>query len=525
MICSRSTLVRSVAAFTLLSLSLALSSCSKQIASQESLPTASPSTQDSNAGTWKYIVLSGASQIPVAAPAPVSSTGYQAELATIKASQASITDAQRTAIAYWSGGGVLRWNQILRELVAASDLPPAPNPDGSYPSPNPANPFADPRYPFSNPPYAARAYSYVSVAQYEALKVAWFYKFQYNRAAPSAQTGSGVQAIAPQTVPSYPSEDAVMSSVNQTILLALFPTSANEINAKAAEQQQTAMLTGRASQSDITAGIAIGQAVAKIFLARASTDGLKAASGNATIWQALATNTAARGEIPWKSQDVPARPPMLPLFNAVKGWMLTPTNIVAERPAPPPSTSSAQMQTELAEVVKTSNNLTDDQRSTVYKWADGVSTPTPSGHWNAIAEPYIAQANFSEVRAARAFALINMAMMDGAIACWDTKYFYFNPRPTQLQPGFKSLIPMPNFPSYESGHSVFSAAGDTVLTYLFPSGAAAFDAAAQEAAMSRLYGGIHYRSDITVGLDHGKRIAGYTVRFAQADGADTAATQ
>jgi len=82
------------------------------------------------------------------------------------------------------------------------------------------------------------------------------------------------------------------------------------------------------------------------------------------------------------------------------------------------------------------------------------------------------------------------------------------------------VIGLPNFPSYESGHSTFSAAADGVLSYLFPDGTAYFDEQMEEAAMSRLYGGIHYRSDIEVGKDHGKRIAGYTIRFAQQDGAE-----
>ncbi len=501
-------------------LSAFLSGCGKGISPSQPLPTLVPANLDAGAGNWKMIALSGPTQIAVPAPAPVASGAYQAELAQIKTAQASLTDAQRSGLAYWSAGGVLRWNQILRELVANADLPPAPNPDGSYPSPNPANPFADPRYPFSNPPYAARAYAYVSVAQYEALKVAWYYKFQYNRPSPS-QVDTGVQAIEQATaLPSYPSEDGVMSAVNQALLLALFPTSADEINAKAAEQQETALLSGRASPSDIAAGIALGKSVAATMLARAGADGMKTAGGNAALWQSLADAATARGEIPWKSQDGPPRPPMLPAFNKVKGWMVTPTNIIAERPAPPPSTGSAQMQTELAEVRDAVNNISRDQLATVYKWSDGVSTPTPPGHWNSIAEPYIASANYSEVRAARAFALINMAMHDGALACWDAKYAYFNPRPTQLDPSIKTMIALPNFPSYESGHSVFSSAGAAVLTYLFPAGAADFNAASQEAAMSRLYGGIHYRSDISAGLEHGKRIAGYTLRFAGSEGAN-----
>ena len=76
------------------------------------------------------------------------------------------------------------------------------------------------------------------------------------------------------------------------------------------------------------------------------------------------------------------------------------------------------------------------------------------------------------MRAARAFALLNMAMHDAAVGCWDAKYSYFNPRPSQLDPGIKTVIGLPNFPSYTSGHSTFSAAAAEVLSYLFPSGAA-----------------------------------------------------
>jgi membrane-associated phospholipid phosphatase len=124
------------------------------------------------------------------------------------------------------------------------------------------------------------------------------------------------------------------------------------------------------------------------------------------------------------------------------------------------------------------------------------------------------------VRAARAFALLNMAMHDAAVACWDAKFTYYNPRPSQLDRSIRTMIGLPNFPSYVSGHSTFSAAAAAVLSYLFPDGAADFDAQKEEAALSRLYGGIHYRSDIEVGKDHGKRVAGYALRFAQQDGAD-----
>ena len=511
---------QSVFAAVLFAILVCSTACNKNIAPQETLPPLTPATADSTAGSWKLIVLTSPAQIAVAAPAPVTDPTYVSELAAIKTAQSKLTDAQKMEITEWSGSGVLRWNQIMRELVARSDLPPAPLPDGTYPAPDPNNPFADPNYPFGNPPYASRAYSYVAVAQYEALKVAWHYKYLYNRPSPT-QTDSSIQSLMPATqVPSYPSEDAVVSGVNTVLLSLLFPTSVEQITREAAAQREAALISGRATASDIAAGLALGQAVAAIFQSRAGTDGMKAAGGTTAIWKAMEAATAAKGEVPWRSLENPPRPPMLPLFSQVKAWMMTPTDIVNERPAAPPSTSSAKMQSELAEVKDAVNNLTEAQRATVYKWADGVSTPTPPGHWNAIAVPYISNAKMSEVRAARALALLNMAMHDAAVGCWDTKYTYYNPRPSELDPAIQTVIGLPNFPSFESGHSTFSSAASEVLSYLFPSGSAAFAGYRDEAALSRLYGGIHYRSDIDVGKDHGKRIAGYTVRFAQTDGAN-----
>ena len=191
-----------------------------------------------------------------------------------------------------------------------------------------------------------------------------------------------------------------------------------------------------------------------------------------------------------------------------------------ERPPAPPSTSSEQMRQELAEVKQTVRDLTREQLAIAYFWADGAATYTPPGHWNDVATEYVRDGHFSEVRAARAFALLNMAMHDAAVGCWDAKFAYFNPRPSQLDPGIKTMLGLPNFPSYTSGHSTFSAAAAVVLSYLFPSGSASFESMRDEAAISRLYGAIHYRADIDEGKAHGARIGGYTVAFAHQDGAD-----
>ena len=504
----------------LVAASFTATACSKDIPTRGDLPPAAPASPDANAGTWRMIVLSGPNQFPVAPPAPAASEAYLAEVAAVKAAQADLTDAQRRNVDYWAGGGVLRWNQVMRELVARYNLPPAPRADGTYPAPDATNPFADPQYPFANPPYAARAYAYVSVAQYEALKAAWYYKYQYGRPAPS-QVDGGAQALLPASgVPAYPSEDAVVSGVTAEMLKLLFPAAVEEITQKAASQREAAALGGRATASDVAAGLALGNAVAGALVTRAAADGMRTAAGTPALWAADAAAAEARGEVAWKSLEQPPRPPMLANFGKVQAWMLTPADVTNERPPAPPSTSSEQMRQELAEVKSVSLSLTSDQLAIAQKWNDGAATPTPPGHWNDVASEQVSRAGWSEVRAARAFALLNMAMEDAVIACWDTKFYYFNPRPSQLDPSIRTKIGLPNFPSYISGHSTFSSAAAAVLSYLFPSSASSFAAMRDEAAISRLYAAIHYRADIETGKTVGERVGGYTVAFARQDGAN-----
>lgn len=518
------------------SLMLSVSGC-EEIDPSENLKPLAPTNQDIGAKDWKMIILTSNNQFVTAVPAPaaITSPAYAAELDAIKDAQSKLTEAQKKSIEYWSAGGVLRWNQIMRGLVAQFALPPAPRADGTYPIPDAENPFADPAFPFANPPYAARAYSYVSVAQYEALKSAWYFKYLHNRPAPYTNDNS-IQALVPKTtLPSYPSEDAVLSGVTVEMLKVLFPAAVEEITLKAAEQRNAALWSGKASPSDITVGLNLGKAVAAFILApgtgRFRTDGMGAAVGTKAQWGVLADSAKlhytkigrdASNEIFWKSLDGPARPPMLPFFGNVKGWFLTPAQFASERTTlgPPPSTSSEQMQKELAEVKDVTDNADREKLRIVHFWADGAGTYTPPGHWNDIAAEYIRDANFSEVRAARAFAYLNAAMHDAAVGCWGVKYYWFNPRPSQLDPSIKTLTGLPNFPAYTSGHSTFSAAASTVLSYLFPNGASEFNKYLEEASISRLYGGIHYRSDIEKGKTHGTAIGGYTVTFATSDGAD-----
>jgi membrane-associated phospholipid phosphatase len=405
--------------------------------------------------------------------------------------------------------------------VAKRNLPPYQNPDGTYPAPSAANPLAYPYFPFANPPYAGRAYAYVSTAQYDALVAAWHYKKLYNRAAPY-KVDSSVNVLIPKSdLPSYPSEDAVVAGAAAEMLKLLFPGDQDFIRQKVEEHKFARIIAGANVRSDIEAGEALGKAVAQKFVARARTDRAGVAGGNPTVWKKLEDDCIARGETPWYSLEVPKRPPMLPLFGNVRAFLFDSLTMVTSiRPGPPPLVKSQEMADETKEVLDFVNNPTRERIRIVHFWADGAGTYSPPGHWDAIAAEDFITKNFSEVRWARNMALVNMALMDAGIACWDAKYYYFNPRPTQLDPSIKTLTGIPNFPAYISGHSTFSSAAATVLGHIIPERKTAYEEMAKEASLSRIYGGIHYRSDCEIGLVVGKKVGEYAIQRAVTDGAE-----
>jgi hypothetical protein len=497
-----------------------MGACHKSVSDRTAdLPPLNPANEDLNAGAWKPILLSRPDSFAVATPAATSSPLYVADINEIKGYQAHLTGDQQNTIKYWSAGGMLRWNEIMRDLVAKYNLPPYQNADGTYPIPNSANPFAYPLFPFSNPPYAARAYAYVSAAQYDALIACWYYKNLYKRPAPYA-IDSSVKALAGKhALPSYPSEGAVLAGVTAEMMQLLFPDEIAAVQQQLEQQELSLIMSGAATRSDITAGEALGRQVAELFITRARGDNAGKAVGTPTDWANLATQAKSADQLPWLSLETPGRPPMLPLFGKVKGFLVDSANVVALRPGPPPSTSSDEMKSETQAAYNTIKNPSRDQMRIVQFWADGVGTYTPPGHWNAIAAEDFITKNFSEVRWARNMALLNMAEMDAGIVCWDIKYHYFNPRPTQMNPDIKTLTGIPNFPSYVSGHSMFSSAAAAILGHILPERAQAYNSMAQEAANSRVYAGIHYTIDCTTGSTVGQNVGNYAVKRALTDGA------
>jgi hypothetical protein len=181
-----------------------------------------------------------------------------------------------------------------------------------------------------------------------------------------------------------------------------------------------------------------------------------------------------------------------------------------------------------------SRTRTADQTEIAKFWADGAGTSSPPGHWNRIAQALARDRRLSSFETARLFALLNATLADAAVCCWECKYRHALWRPVDAiresddeelrDTAWLPLLPTPPFPSYTSGHSSFSGGAATVLASFFGSDRIAFEstseglpgvtrsftsfsAAADEAGRSRIYGGIHFEFDNSVGLAVGRAVA------------------
>lgn len=117
-------------------------------------------------------------------------------------------------------------------------------------------------------------------------------------------------------------------------------------------------------------------------------------------------------------------------------------------------------------------------------------------------------------RAARAYALAAVTGHDLFVAAWDAKYAYRQIRPFQLDSSVNPLFNTPNHPSYPAAHATIGGAMETVLAYLFPSDTAQFGKIADDESWSRLWAGIHFRSDIEAGRVLGRKVAGAVIKWA-----------
>ncbi len=317
----------------------------------------------------------------------------------------------------------------------------------------------------TNPPRASRALAHLSAGMYVAALAA-----------------------------GHDRDDAVAGAAS-AVLAHFYPDAAPRIDALANQLADV--------ESEAFAG---GRLAGHLLIARARSDGSDA------VW----TGSPPDGPGYWvPTPPGYVYPPLEPLAGTWRTWNLRSGS--QYRPGPPPAYGSPEFLAEAREVYEVSRNLTAEQRRIADVWADGPGSVTPPGHWNEVALDLVGAAGWSTVRQTRLFATLNTAQADAFIACWDVKYAYWTLRPVTairrlIDDAWLSYITTPPFPSYVSGHSTTSGAASTVLAAFFLDRAGQLRAMAAEAAVSRLYGGIHFRSDNEAGLELGRRVGAVALR-------------
>jgi membrane-associated phospholipid phosphatase len=320
----------------------------------------------------------------------------------------------------------------------------------------------------SNALVAIRGYAIVAVAQYNA--------------AVAAEKGSERG--------DHPSVHAAISAASVTALSYLYPGAAASL-----EAQLDAFLAADGWPGDdhtnAATGEAVGRTVAAQIVMRAQGDRFFAP------W----TGTVPAGPGLWFS----ASPPVGPTIGQAKTYFLESGSQF--RPPPPPAFGSSEFDAALAEVRQISDTRTPAQDALAKFWNFPAGTYQPPGYWNEEAARLAVAYRLSEREAAHTFALTNMVSHDALVASHEAKYFYWTIRPSQADAGITLSVPLPNFPSYPSNHAAISAGMARVIGDRFPAEKVRLDALADEAALSRVVGGIHYTFDGEAGLVLGRTIA------------------
>lgn len=211
-------------------------------------------------------------------------------------------------------------------------------------------------------------------------------------------------------------------------------------------------------------------------------------------------------------------PPEEPFAPTWKPWVLK--DAAQFLPEAPPIYGSKQFVAALQEVLDINDSLTQEQKKIAEFWVDGHGSTTPAGHWNQIAIDYVLnkhdEKQWDELQVAQLFAHLNIAMADTFIAAWHSKYHYWTIRPVTaaqkiLGRKYKPYILTPPFPSYVSGHAATSGAAAEVIGFYFPENMKQIKQLAEQAADSRLLGGIHFKFDNDQGLILGKQVAQWVI--------------
>ncbi len=391
-----------------------------------------------------------------------------------------------------------------------------------------------------SPPVASRALAYMGLALYESVAPGMP---EYQSLAGQLNELSSLPWAQPDEPLHWPT---VANAALATMTRMMYPSATAENKSRIDLLERSLPLkhardfdTSVLNTEIISRSETFGKLMAMAIFTWARTDGGHQAWGPLRRSQQNYVPPSGAGK--WAATPPSFSAALLPWWGEVRPFALKPlkseNDLECPAPAPPAYSelTSSVFYQQAQEVYRVSQEATQEQRQFALYWADDPSkTPTPAGHWAFIAQDLLTtrQANLAD--AAALMARLNIAMADAFIAAWHTKYTVNVLRPVSyVQAAIDSnwiptLMHTPPFPEYPSGHSVQSAAAAAVLSQAFgaetpfvdnthndrgwgPRTFKNFAVAAEEAALSRLYAGIHYRFGVVGGQVQGRCVANKTL--------------
>ncbi|MEO6634259.1 MAG: vanadium-dependent haloperoxidase [Devosia sp.] len=383
--------------------------------------------------------------------------------------------------------------------------------------------------PTYSPPVAGRSFGYLGITAFEAAVGG------SDRLVSLVGQLHGLDQV-PQREAGVVYDDTIVISAAMSDAIVFYfgntgPTGQRSINI--AQTKWRALVVDGIPDDVVQRSEAFGKAMAASIFAWSQND------GGATV---LNMGFPYEYDLP-KGDDkwVPTNPirqqqlPLLPEWGNNRTFA-TPSGAECPTPGNPAFSTepSSQFYKEANEVYETVKNATPAQIAIARFWSDDpMLSMTPPGHWISIALQVTERANLGIEDSVDLLARMGIAMSDAFVGCWKAKYQYNLVRPItyirkNLDPKWEPVLNTPPFPEYPSGHSTVSGAMDAVMTAFFgdnyafeddtgsPDGRKprlfkSFHEAAEEAGISRLYGGIHFRSAIVDGLTQGRCIAAYAI--------------
>ncbi len=381
------------------------------------------------------------------------------------------------------------------------------------------------------PPNASRIYTYTSLAAYEAAR---FTKEGY----PSLT--SRLHGFGPMPVP----EAGKTYNYLLAATTAFFTVAENITFSKDSMQDYKKALfadfKSLLDEDTYQRSVKLGEAIGTNVMARAKSDNYKETRGMPKF---LGSNEKGK----WRPTPPDYNDAAEPHWGKMKTLLLdSSTQIQCPKPPAYSEEKNSAFYKTANEVYTITTNLSAEQKTIARYWDDnpfvtehsghlmyGNKKITPVGHWIGITAIAAQKRGADAAKTAQAYALTSVAIYDSFISCWNDKFAYNVVRPITvinetIDRNWQPFLQTPPFPEHASGHSAISAAAATVLTDLFGEfpfedtsdlpyigmkrNFSSFKQAAQEASISRVYGGIHYRTGIDAGATQGRSVGEYAVR-------------